>query len=165
MGAYLSFNASLEIQGHRWLLRNQFSRVARRYTQENNKTVAKQSAIVTINDAMRGNVVISNNYRLSTPTVPLRPLPAIQSVNSTLNVERAGRRFARICDMRFSPFENPSGVDLKKFACPSKYPSKRWSVDLWFRAMESNFFFIEYSFHSFIQSYGHNVCIGQRVWK
>lgn len=36
---------------------------------ENNKTVAKQSTIVTINNAMRrGGVVISNNYRLSTPS-------------------------------------------------------------------------------------------------
>lgn len=82
----------------------------------------------------------------------------LQSVNSTLNVERAGRRFARICDMRFSPFENPSGVDLKKFACPSKYPSKRWSVDLWFRAMESNFFFYRIQFPQFYS-------IVQRVYR
>lgn len=59
---------------------------------ENNKTVAKQSTIVTINNAMRRG---GRGYFQQLSAVDALS----QSVNSTLNVERAG--LARICDTIF----------------------------------------------------------------
>lgn len=77
-----------------------------------------------------------------------------QSVNSTLNVERAG--LARICDTIFASSENPPGVDLKKFACPSK----RWSVDL--RGFERMEFFSRMCSHCFYSDTGQRARRGKR---
>ena len=81
-----------------------------------------------------------------------------QSVNSTLNVERAG--LARICDTIFASSENPPDVDLKKFICPSKYPSKRWSVDL--RGFERMEFFSRMCSHCFYSDTGQRARRGKR---
>ena len=147
MGAYLSFNASLEIQGHRFEIG--FNRVVTRYTKIIKRS-AKQSTIVTINEWEEGGGGRGYFQQLSAVDA--------QSVNSTLNVERAD--LARICDTIFASSENPPGVDLKKFACPSKYPSKRWSVDL--RGFERMEFFSRMCSHCFYSDTGQRARRGKR---